>query len=88
MSDEVELPPLDADPDEWAEKWDQPTTITVNRWVKAHLDHDRQGQPWNEYLESLRQLKADPLTYSEVEAIADRLEERVNEAVKEVLEDG
>lgn len=73
MPEDTGLPPLDADPDEWDEKWNEKTTITVDRWVKAHLDHGRDGQPWNEYLEMLRRQKADPVTLSDAQAIAEYL---------------
>ena len=78
MSEDATPPPLDNPPEEWDEKWHEKTTITVDRWVKAALDHDREGKPWNEYLNGLRRLKADPLTFSEVEAIAEHLEDELS----------
>lgn len=74
MSGETELPNLDADPDEWDDKWTEKTTITVDRWVKAHLDHDRNEQPWSEYLAELRAHKTDPLTLTDVDQVIKYLE--------------
>lgn len=85
MTGDTELPPLDADPDEWDEMWNEKTTITVDRWVKAHLDHDRDGQPWNQYLETLRRQKADPVTLSDAQVIAEYLEDKLSLTVDDDL---
>lgn len=57
--------------------WSEPTTITIRRYTKQRLDADRDGKPWDRYLEGLRRSKADPLTLSGVDEIADRLNDRL-----------
>jgi len=57
--------------------WAEATTITVRRYTKQRLDDDRDGKPWDRYLEELRRSKADPLTLSGVDEIAERLNEQL-----------
>lgn len=64
--------------DDSPEYWAESTTITVDRYVKQTLDEDRDGQPWNQYLESLRRAKADPLTLSDAEEIIEYLENQLD----------
>lgn len=58
--------------------WTKKTTITVDRWVKASLDEHRDGRPWNQYLEKLRREHADPITFTDVEQIADELKNQLS----------
>lgn len=73
----AEEPPALDEIDEVDGYWTEDTTITVPRYVKAHLDENRDGQNWGPYLEKLRRVNDDPLTMTEVDEIADRLAEQL-----------
>lgn len=55
------------------------TTIPVREETKERLNAERDGRPWDQYLESLRRESADPLTLATVDEIADALAERLED---------
>lgn len=81
------LEELGDDPDEIGEYWSERTTITVRRYTKERLDAHREGRPWDEYLELLRREHADPITFNDVESIADALKEQIQPMLESAQED-
>jgi len=65
------------DGDELPNHWQEETTITVTRYTKARLDENRDGVPWDTYLETLRREHADPLTLSDADDVAREVVERL-----------
>jgi len=60
--------------------WMEPTTITVSRFTKAHLDDARNDQPWDSYLQELRRAQADPLTLNDTQEIAESIKDDLSMA--------
>lgn len=75
-----DVPSLDelGDTDDLPEYWTESTTITVDRWVKESLDRYREGRPWNQFLEQLRREHADPITFNDVDEIAEQLKNELS----------
>jgi hypothetical protein len=87
MEDDELPPPID-DPDAMDDYWFEKTTITVDRWCKAQLDYERDGKPSNEYLEELRQAKADPLTLNDTAEIADVILDELQDGLSMAADPG
>jgi hypothetical protein len=84
-----DVPALDEIPDDGdlPSYWVESTTITVDRWVKASLDEHRDGRPWNEFLEKLRREHADPITFNDIDRIADALNRELDAVETSIDED-
>lgn len=78
MGEDSPPPALDELPEEETNYWLETTTISVKRITKQQLDHERDGKPWDEYLEQLRREHADPLTVNNVDDITDRISDQID----------